>query len=246
MKILVFDDKAIHLDAAKAQLGKEHDLTVVDSYDEARKLLRPHVDEDRAKEIFATKFGDDDPNKSEGITKEVRSERLDFYYGEAKKQATIYPDFDAVLVDLLVPASGKEQGGPGTRFIGQEMPVGIFIALLAAKNGAKYVAVFTDSSHHHHPASACFDAFNKGEMSPTPFTVNGAKVILSNTRNWVNHFDPNDLTKEVDLYEVIPSSGSYNDREREGLASGKIVIAKNWAKLLYYLLNDKNLKDDEE
>lgn len=40
--------------------------------------------------------------------------------------------FDVVLSDLLVPASGQSQGPNGQSFVGQEMPVGIFIGLLAA------------------------------------------------------------------------------------------------------------------
>jgi len=64
--------------------------------------------------------------------------------------------FDMVLVDLLMPASGRAQGDKGQQYVGEEMPVGIFLALLAAKQGAKHVAVFTDSDHHSHqrqPAS---------------------------------------------------------------------------------------------
>lgn len=94
--------------------------------------------------------------------------------------------FEAVLVDLLMPASRQALGTRGEQFGGQEMPVGIFLALLAAKNGAKYVAVLTDSSHHDHPASACFDAFNPHEDSPTVFTVESARVLLCNGWDFLN------------------------------------------------------------
>ena len=91
--------------------------------------------------------------------------------------------FDAVLVDLLMPPSRRQQSAYKEY---QEMPVGIFLALLAAKAGAKYVAVFTDSDHHSHPASTCFDDFNPdGERRPTAFKVENAKVILTNNRSWV-------------------------------------------------------------
>ncbi len=222
MKILVFDDKGIHLEAAKAQL-KDHNLTVVDSYDQAQKLIVAYVDYDRAERIFVEKYGDTKPYKSEGLTKEARAERMDFY-DEVKKQATVHPDFDVVLADLLVPASEQQQGDKGLRYVGKEMPIGIFIALLAAKNGTKYAAVFTDSSHHDHPVAACFDAFNDdGESNPVPFMVNGCKVILSNTRNWVQEFEPNDLTKPL-VY------GEYKNRT-------DTVRAKNWAALLNHLIN---------
>ncbi len=131
--------------------------------------------------------------------------------------------YDAVLVDLLMPAS-KEAQGAGMKFAGQEMPVGIFLALLAAKKGAKYAAVFTDSDHHSHPASACFDAFNdKGECDPTPFTVAGANVILCNNRNWVNHYKPDNLSRPLEFDEWYQT----------GIAT---VIAKNWEELLKYLI----------
>ncbi len=120
-----------------------------------------------------------------------------------------YPDFDVVLTDLLVPASRQEQGGDGLGFVGQEMPVGIFIGLLAAKAHVKYVGVFTDSGHHDHPASACFDAFSRSELEPTPLLVEGSKVILCNNRNWIR--------------------GAYESKE------GRV---KNWARLLDYLVKE--------
>jgi CheY-like chemotaxis protein len=110
--------------------------------------------------------------------------------------------FDVVLVDLLMPASNHKQGHEGAKFIGQEMPIGIFLALLAAQYGAKYVAVFSDTNHHDHPASACFDSFHKG-VSFLPYVdektgeticdkdehivlrVNDAKLILTNKESWI-------------------------------------------------------------
>ena len=102
-------------------------------------------------------------------------------YDEGQKLVEKGHGFETVLVDLLMPASRQKLGTRGEQFGGQEMPIGIFLALLAAKNGAKYVAVFTDSSHHDHPASACFDAFNKeGESRPAAFAVEGARMLLCN------------------------------------------------------------------
>lgn len=107
-------------------------------------------------------------------------------YDEGQKLVRKGHEFEAVLVDLLMPASHQKLGGSGEKFGGQEMPVGIFLALLAAKNGAKYVAVFTDSSHHDHPASACFDAFNPSEDRPDAFTVEGARMLLCNGWGFLN------------------------------------------------------------
>lgn len=157
MKILVIDDYREHCDAAREQLGGDHDLTVASSYDEGQRLIGANT-------------------------------------------------FDVVLVDLLMPAS-SQMLGEGRHFAGQEMPVGIFLALLAATRGAKKVAVFTDSDHHSHPASACIDAFNpKGESTPTSFKVAEAEVILCNNRCW-----------------IFPSAGSS-------------VRTKQWGLLLQYMV----------
>jgi CheY-like chemotaxis protein len=184
MKILVIDDKEIHLLAAEAQLRADHELTLVSSYDEGLKLLEKEHDQKH--------------------------------------------DFDVVLCDLLMPASmcGAGSSKKAMELEGKEMPVGIFLAILAAKNGAKYVAVHTDASHHDHPASACFDSFNNwgGESRPTPFKIEDAKVLLSNARIWVSHFRPENLAEEMSYEDV---------REKQ-----PSVRAKNWRMLLEYLIAD--------
>ena len=134
-------------------------------------------------------------------------------------------DFEVVLVDLLMPASSQSLGR-NTHLAGQEMPVGIFLALLAAKNGAKFVAVFTDSDHHSHPASACFDAFNKGKY--TPLTVENAKVLLINNPNWVQ----NDESVPAQEVEQVRLDGSRH--------IDKIYPRiKRWDHVLKYLLKSE-------
>src|SRR3989338_6977513 len=98
-------------------------------------------------------------------------------------------DFEVVLVDLHMPP----MGWPGA----QEMPIGIFLAILAAKNGAKYVAVFTDQNHHANAASACFDAINRSP-EPAPFMIEGAKVILSNAISWIKDFEVDGIYLDFD------------------------------------------------
>jgi CheY-like chemotaxis protein len=218
MRILVFDDNQTHRAAAQAQL-KDHDLTVVGTYDEAQKLLTPQFDYEKASAILKCQFGDFNPYRSDDEAKKAEYFAADKL---AKEQATTYPCFDVVLTDLLVPASQQAQGS--LELVGKEMPVGIFIGLLAAVRArAKYVAIFTDSDHHSHPASACFDVFNYagGESRPTAFTVEGSKVILSNTGNWVQRFDPQDLSKALEYEEYSKRSDT--------------VRAKNWAALLAHL-----------
>ncbi|MCC6290471.1 hypothetical protein IT398_00085 [Candidatus Nomurabacteria bacterium] len=216
MKVLVFDDNETHRAAAHAQL-KDHDLTVVGTYDEAQKLLTPQFDYEKASATLKGQFGDFNPYRSDDEAK-----KAEYFAAEkvANEQATTYPNFDVVLSDLLVPASRQAQGS--MELVGKEMPVGIFIGLLAAvKARAKYVAVFTDSDHHSHPASACFDTFNDGETAPTPFMIEGSKVLLSNTRNWVNKYDPQDLSRALGYEEYSKRSDT--------------VRAKNWSALLSYL-----------
>lgn len=210
MKILVVDDNPIHLDAAKVQL-KDHEVTVVNKYWDAEKLFGEKYDQARVEKILA----------EQGIVNRFPS-GYDPVYSKARRaaeQQSVVPfEFDAVLVDLLMPAEGSEH----MPHAGEEMPIGIFLALLAAKADAKYVAVFTDQNHHNHPASACLDAFNFDESSPTPFVVEGAKVLLCNNRNWVGHFRPENLSEEM----------SYQEYERN-----PSVKAKNWKKVLDYLIS---------
>lgn len=93
--------------------------------------------------------------------------------------------FDVVLTDLLMPASERTQGPDGRKFVGQEMPVGIFLALLAATRGARYVGLLTATNHHAHPASACLDAFQgrgaNGQVMPGKFSIGSATVSLANS-----------------------------------------------------------------
>ncbi len=229
MNILVFDDKEINREAARAQLNN-HNVTVVGTYDEAKKLLLPEINVDKLYNILEERFGSFNPYESEDESKKDE-------YNNAREiireQVTIYPNFDVVLTDLLVPASGC--GSYNGRLVGEEMSMGIFIGFLAAvKARAKYVAVFTDSNHHEHPASACFDAFNAGETVPTPFKVEDSKVLLSNTRSWVNKFDPDDLRNALSYEE-------WSDRT-------DTVEVKNWRSLLNYLLGkkEKEVEDDCE
>lgn len=143
--------------------------------------------------------------------------------------------FEAVLVDLLMPASGQQQGD-GAKYVGQEMPVGIFLALLAAQRGARYVAVFTDSDHHSHPASACFDAINSpyplSEMKPAILTVEGARLALCNNRNWLWKFDPSDLSRRMSFEEY------YVQKQPS-------VHAKDWGAVYRYLTIGNDGSDED-
>jgi len=62
--------------------------------------------------------------------------------------------FDVVLLDLLMPPGLKEVC-PND---GSEQPVGMFLAILAAMNGAKHVGLLTDGGHHAHPMIAALES----------------------------------------------------------------------------------------
>jgi CheY-like chemotaxis protein len=211
MKILVFDDSAIHRAAAEAQL-KDHDLTVVSAYNEAEELLTPKRDEEKVNRIIKDQFGDFK------FWESTDKEKKDAYFAAkdvAVEQSTTYPDFDVVLTDLLVPAPEKARGPHGEKYIGQEMPVGVFIAILAAVRGrAKFVGLLTDIDHHSHPASACLDAFR------SLFAIEGCKVLFTN--RLVDHFDPKDFSKALE--------------GKDWWGRSDTVRAKNWARLLECLM----------
>lgn len=78
---------------------------------------------------------------------------------------------------------GARPSAEGNKLEGQEMPIGTFLAFLAAKHGAKYVVVFTNASHHDHPCSAMIDVTSGA--CPTIFRVENADVIITNTGQWM-------------------------------------------------------------
>ena len=192
MKILVIDDSPIHREAAKKQLGQEHDLTVVGTYDEAQALLGYEQWDDK-------------------------SDRH---------------DFEVVLCDLLMPASGQMQSS--FELVGKEMPVGIFLALLAAKNGAKHVALLTDSSHHAHPGSACIDAFNKESYAPTVFTVEGARVMLCNHSGLVQN---DESVQPVEVEHTYANGTKWVEKQYPQI--------KRWDWLLRNLLTPPKASEEE-
>lgn len=180
MKILVIDDSNIHLAAAMAQLGKEHEVSTVSYADGALKLL--------------------------GCG-----------YGHGEDRSNQH-GFDVVLCDLLMDSPGRacrEQ---------TMMDTGMYLAITAARNGAKFVGLLTDSSHHSHPAADCLDSIQRDEIWPDVFPIDGAKVCFSNNRNWVGKFDPNDLSKPLKYEEYSKRTDT--------------VRAKNWSALLERLLTE--------
>lgn len=153
---------------------------------------------------------------------------------EARKLLATH-QWDAVLCDLLMPAGGYMQGPDGQKFVGQEMAVGWALALTAAQNGVKYVAVVTDMNHHNHPGSAMLDPFSKHV-----FTIDGARVLMTNEGGMVGIAGTEFACEEC--------SGTGKARRRDGspyeccyCRGGGVKHkdkGKNWGEILKALLSD--------
>jgi len=133
LKILVIDDTEIQREAAKVQL-KDHDLTIVGDYDAAADLLHPKWDD------WSCRYRHED----------------NIPYEQKKTEWEAHnPGFDVVLTDLMMPP-GHDNLGSDThaKFAVDQMPVGMFLAMMAACKGVKFVGIVSDTNHHVHPAGA--------------------------------------------------------------------------------------------
>lgn len=181
MKVLVIDDSPLH-QASALQTLKDHDLTIVGSYDEAFKLLEEPY-ETIEKETFVALERSGYKFPGENASEEECKDHLKELGRQKRTVRLPSPRFEVVLTDLLMPASEREMGDNGFKFVGQEMPVGFGLVLMAAQCGARFAAVFTDTSHHNHPASALLDPFESRcphEYNPAGicprFNINGTVV----------------------------------------------------------------------
>jgi len=231
MKILVLDDSKAHREAARLTL-KGHDVTIVDSYDEAQEALTPrkNYDLERALQLKLLAEAGLPPNyKPNGRTDmSDEAKKCREACAKATEQATSYPDFDVVLTDLLMPPSLRAQGDKGMRFIGQEMPLGTTIALLALTVGIKNVAVATDADHHDHPASAAFDRFRSRN------TPSGVKVLCTNHVNFILFDEETWEPVEHAFLDTDEGKAKYPQVEWNqytGIANGK-----DWGLILQQLL----------
>lgn len=94
-------------------------------------------------------------------------------YTEAYKLAS-ETKFDAVLLDLLMPAEGMMLGSDArVEYLGKEIDVGFAMVLAMAMTGASWIAVATDTNHHAHPASALVDWFSGHVL-----TINGSTALI--------------------------------------------------------------------
>jgi CheY-like chemotaxis protein len=176
MKILVIEDKEIHRQSAVETLAG-HDVTIVSSFDAGIEAMSTALDPDILDRL----------KKADGlaeISPEGGQEREAWLarYDELTEQAHRRPDFEAVLVDMMMPMSSRSAAGSKTQFyqFGVEVPYGFILALRAAQIGAKYIAMLTDTNHHHGAMSASLDhieTFGGPEVNK-PFEINGAKALF--------------------------------------------------------------------
>jgi len=231
MKVLVFDDNALHRKAAEMLL-KGHDVKVVATYDEAQEALASHVNEAGAK-LLLKEAGY--PFNFDAWGADVTDEARKKYFEASKiayKAATIHPDFEVVMTDLMVPASRKTQGPKGMQFVGQEMPLGAIIALLALTKGVKMVAVVTDANHHDHPASAAFDAFGRNRMAPIS---NGVKILCTNSA--MTSADAETFKKiPYEFFNTVEGKAKYP--QQPDYSHKGIVHVKDWSVVLDALLGN--------
>lgn len=229
MKILVIDDNANHRRAAEVLLGKDHDLTVVDSFIAGKKALYVGVDYDILERLIQEEELGVYPREQGKVAIQAYESKRD----ELERRATVRPMFDVVLCDLMMPAPSETMGGEGLNHVGKEMPLGLVLAFKALKEGIKYIAVVTDINHHHHPASAALDMLN------SPADMGGARVLLT---NYPNLMDFDGATFELLSREYLDSAegkvkyphlnGEWGPRR--GVADGK-----GWNQILQQLLEEK-------
>lgn len=150
--------------------------------------------------------------------------------------------FDVLLTDLLVPVSqaGSEVHSGGEEFPhnwegmeGQEIPLGLFLAVRALIGGVRLVAVVTDADHHQHPAARALDLILGANR-----LGDGTLLCVSDAKAWLKE----------DTLEPIPGKGggystaneSYeqilDDKGRNIVGFKGLVKSKAWHTALKRLL----------
>ena len=177
MKILVIEDKKIHRDSAVQTLAG-HEVVIVDSYAKGIEALSTSVDyqlmERLATEAGHGKYPHGSPDEVKSAWQKVEN--------NLREQARNRPDFDAVLVDMMMPMD-SDTLAPGVFNYKEQVAYGFVLALRACQVGAKYVAMVTDTNHHKAPLSAALDKLGSAYYSGHEplFEINGAKALFVHT-----------------------------------------------------------------
>ncbi len=171
LRILVVDDSPLHQKSALLTLNKHKVTTVGDQESAYRQLHNSWKDEEELarqlkKRHLPSTFREAIHSGS------AKKEEWQKQHQEIMKE---HYQWDVVLSDLLMPAGKILQGANGIPYVGQEMPIGWALALYAALQGARLIAVVTDIDHHDHPASALLDL-----MKNRIFMVEQAHALFTN------------------------------------------------------------------
>ncbi len=225
LKILVFAGGGIDRKSAEFSLAG-HELTIVGTYDEAQDALIPKTNYTEKESIYRKLSAE----KGGGIRMWKREEMM----AKAETLATTFPDFDVVLTDLLVPASARIQGFQ--QFVGQKMPLGSVIALLALTARVKNVAVVTDMNHHNPPASAAFDCFTEKQH------CEGIRILCTNNVGRIRIDTETNTAVAHDFLESDASLEKYpylrQGEEGWGERKGLTIGGKDWGKILRLVVGD--------
>lgn len=167
-RVLVIDHDAGNLVAAKKQLGQDYDLVTVSKASEARKLLTPQKDYELSRELMKKKLAaaglseEYNPWRDEADGAEGRKALYEKLSTEAAKQATTFPAFDIVMTDNFMPAERDGQGTEGLSLVGQMIPVGLVLAIMALKANVATIIIASRDNHHAHPITWAMDAILGG------------------------------------------------------------------------------------
>jgi len=136
--------------------------------------------------------------------------------------------FDAVLTDLLTPPF--VHGFAWSKFSGQEIPFGAFLALKALQLGVKFVAIVTSTNHHDNPAAAAIDYLMTQDMR------------IGNSRfecwNSAVFYLKEDTLEPVGGCDDIGGYPSISDERGEKTIGYKgLVCTKPWHQVLEWLLS---------
>ncbi|MDQ5976536.1 MAG: hypothetical protein QG664_449 [Patescibacteria group bacterium] len=219
MNILVIDFFSSNRAAAKQTLA-EHKVTVCRSYRDGDRLLdTPRYD------IAMQKH----------LERKCTSENMPYHEARKKSLAeTELPYWDVVFCDLLMRVGPMEQNAEGQKYVNQKMAVGWSLALRAAKNGARYVAVVTQTDCDSHPASAMLDDLNNHY-----FTIDGAQVLMTNKFTWVGIDDTERVCEKCGgTGKRTNPYGSQYDCHCDG---GNIYAerGKDWGRILKQLVDSE-------
>jgi len=65
---------------------------------------------------------------------------------------------DVVMTDVMMPAEEHGMGKKGEKYIGELVPVGLVVALLALGCNVSRVCIVSDTNHHDHPVAWALDS----------------------------------------------------------------------------------------